>query len=138
MTMSIVNNTRMASERPRPTDAELNILRVLWENGPLSVRAVLHILNADKPFGYTNILKTMQVMTDKGLLERDESCRPQIYRPTDPQKQTQSQLLRHMVERAFGGSTRAMVLQALSEDESSTAELDELEKLLDRIHEAKK
>jgi BlaI family penicillinase repressor len=128
----------MASERLRPTEAELNILRVLWENGPLSVRAVLRILNAERPLGYTNVLKTMQVMTDKGLLERDESCRPQIYRPTDPQRKTQGQLLRHIVERAFGGSTRAMVLHALSEKETSEQELDELEKLLDKIEEAKK
>lgn len=128
----------MASERPRPTEAELNILRVLWENGPLSVRAVLRTLNAERPLGYTNVLKTMQVMTEKGLLERDESCRPQIYRPRDPQKQTQGQLLRHIVERAFGGSTRAMVLHALSEKETSEQELDELEKLLDKIQEAKK
>jgi predicted transcriptional regulator len=128
----------MASENPRPTEAELNILRVLWENGPLSVRAVLRILNADKPFGYTNVLKTMQVMTEKGLLKRDESCRPQIYRPRDPQKKTQAQLLRHIVERAFGGSTRAMVLHALSEEQTPEKELDELEKLLDKIEGAKK
>jgi BlaI family penicillinase repressor len=128
----------MASERPRPTEAELNILRVLWENGPLSVRAILRTLNADKPVGYTNVLKTMQVMTEKGLLERDETCRPQIYRPRDPQQKTQGQLLRHIVERAFGGSTRAMVLHALSEKETPERELDELEKLLDRIEGVKK
>jgi len=128
----------MASERPRPTEAELNILRVLWENGPLTVRAVLRILNAERPLGYTNVLKTMQVMTEKGLLERDESCRPQIYRPRDPQQKTQAQLLRHIVERAFGGSTRAMVLHALSEKETSEQELDELERLLDKIEGSKK
>lgn len=79
----------------------------------------------------------MQVMTDKGLLERDESVRPQIYRPRDPQQKTQRQLLRHIVDRAFGGSTRAMVLQALSEKETSPRELAELEKLLDRMRGAK-
>lgn len=123
----------MAKESPRPTESELNILRVLWKNGPLSVRAILKILNLEKTLGYTNVLKTMQVMTEKGLLERDETCRPQIYRPRDPQQKTQRQLLRHIVDRAFGGSTRAMVLQALSEKETPPEELDELEKLLDRM-----
>ena len=128
----------MASERPRPTEAELSILRVLWDNGPLSVRAVLKKLNekklnVDKPIGYTNVLKVMQIMTDKGLVERDESCRPQIYRPRDTQVKTQSQLLRHMLDRVFGGSTRAMVLQALSEKKTSAKDLKEIEKLLNRI-----
>ena len=126
------------NDRPRPTEAELIILRVLWEHGPLSVRAVLRILNLEKPFGYTNILKTMQVMTDKGLLLRDESCRPQIYRTRDSRDQTQSQLLRHIVERAFGGSTRAMVLHALSDQKSSDADLAEIEALLDKLEGGKK
>ncbi len=123
----------MASERPRPTESELSILRVLWEHGPLSVRAVLKKLNEEKPIGYTNVLKIMQIMTDKGLVERDESCRPQIYRPTDPRARTQRQLLRHMLDRVFGGSTRAMVLQALSEKKTSAEDLKQIEKLLDRI-----
>jgi len=123
----------MSSERPRPTEAELSILRVLWENGPLSVRAVLKILNEEKPIGYTNVLKVMQIMTDKGLVERDEACRPQIYRPRDSQVKTQKQLLRHMLDRVFGGSTRAMVLQALSEKKTSARDLKDIEKLLDRI-----
>jgi BlaI family transcriptional regulator, penicillinase repressor len=128
----------MKPERPRPTEAELSILRVLWENGPLSVRAVLKHLNdgsknKDKVTGYTTVLKLMQIMTDKGLVARDEFCRPQIYRPCDPQAKTQRQLLRHMLDRVFGGSTRAMVLQALSQKKTSAGDLKEIEKLLDRI-----
>jgi predicted transcriptional regulator len=123
----------MASERPRPTEAEINILRVLWDNGPLSVRAVMKVLNEEKPTGYTTVLKMMQIMTDKGLVERDESCRPQIYRPRDPQVRTQRQLLRHMLDRVFGGSTKAMVLQALSEKKTSPQDLRQIEKLLARI-----
>jgi len=138
MTNKIVIMGTMASERPRPTEAELSILRVLWENGPLSVRAVLKKLNEEKPIGYTNVLKVMQIMTDKGLVERDESCRPQIYRPRDPQSRTQRQLLRHMLDRVFGGSTRAMVLQALSEQKTSPQDLKAIEKLLDKIEEEKK
>ncbi len=123
----------MKSERPRPTESELGILRILWEHGPLSVRAVLHKLSEEKPIGYTNVLKMMQIMTEKGLVERDESCRPQIYRPRDPQAKTQRQLLRHLLDRAFGGSTRAMVMQALSTEKTSPQELKAIEKLLDRI-----
>src|ERR1700733_5512836 len=123
----------MKPDRPRPTESELGILRTLWEHGPLSVRAVMARLNEEKPTGYTTVLKIMQIMTDKNLVERDESCRPQIYRPTDPQAKTQRQLLRHMLERVFGGSTRAMVLQALSEKKTSPQDLKEIEKLLDRL-----
>jgi BlaI family penicillinase repressor len=123
---------------PRPTEAELNILRVLWKNGPLSVRAVLHKLNEERPMGYTNVLKAMQNMTEKGLLSRDDSQRPQIYRPSEPQEKTQRQLVRHLLERAFGGSTRAMVLQALSGKKASAAERDELDRLLVRIESRKK
>jgi predicted transcriptional regulator len=122
-----------AAERPRPTDAELSILRVLWSQGPLSVRAVLKKLNEEKPTGYTTVLKLMQIMTEKDLVERDESCRPQIYRPRDPQTRTQRQMLRHMLDRVFGGSAREMVLQALSEKKTSARDLREIEKLLDRI-----
>ena len=128
----------MKPERPRPTEAELSILRVLWDNGPLSVRAVFKRLNdetksSDKVTGYTTVLKLMQIMTDKGLVTRDESCRPQIYRPCDPQVKTQRQLLSHMLDRVFGGSTRAMVLQALSHSKTSARDLKEIEKLLDRL-----
>ena len=125
----------MKPERPRPTEAELSILRVLWDNGPLSVRAVFKKLNEedDRPTGYTTVLKLMQIMTDKGLVTRDESCRPQIYRPCDPQARTQRQLLGHLLDRVFGGSTRAMVLQALSHSKTSARDLKQIEKLLDRI-----
>jgi predicted transcriptional regulator len=128
----------MKSESPRPTEAELGILRILWENGPLSVRAVLRKLNEEKPTGYTNVLKVMQIMTEKGLVERDESCRPQIYRPRNPQARTQRQLLHHLLDKAFGGSTRAMVMQALSTEKTSPKALKEIERLLDRIEAEKK
>src|SRR5271170_3188464 len=128
----------MTSKRRRPTEAELGILRVLWEGGPRSVRDIQRILNESRPTGYTTVLKMMQIMTDKGLVERDESCRPQIYRPADPQAKTQRQLVRHMLDRVFGGSTRAMVLQALSEKKTSPQDLKEIEKLLDRIEREKK
>jgi BlaI family transcriptional regulator, penicillinase repressor len=123
----------MSSALPRPTEAELPILQVLWDRGPLSVRDVMHALNELKPTGYTTVLKQMQIMTDKGLVEKDESQRPQIYRASCSQTQTQRQLLSHLVQRAFGGSVKSMVLQALSSRKSTPEEIAEVEKLLDRM-----
>ena len=118
---------------PRPTESELAILRVLWEHGPNSVRDIQKIMNETKETGYTTVLKLLQIMTDKGLVERDETVRPQIYRPRYSQTQTQRQLLRDLTQRAFGGSIKALVLQALATKKSSAEELEAIEKLLDRI-----
>ena len=118
---------------PRPTKSELAILRVLWERGPLSVRAVQSVLDAAKPTGYTTVLKLMQIMTDKGLLERDDSVRPQLYKPRHKQEKTQLHLLHDFIERAYGGSIKALVMHALSTRKPSRKDLDELEALLDRF-----
>jgi len=115
----------------KPTEAELAILRVLWEHGPLSVRDILHILNQTKPTGYTTALKMLQIMTVKGLVERDEDVRPQIYRSRYSQQQTQRQLVRDLLSRAFGGSVKELVLQALATRKSTAEELQAIEKLLD-------
>jgi BlaI family penicillinase repressor len=116
----------------KPTEAELAILRVLWEHGPLSVRDILHILNETKPTGYTTVLKMVQIMTTKALVERDENVRPQIYRARYTQKQTQRQLVRDLVSRAFAGSVKELVMQALATRKSTPAELQAIEELLDR------
>jgi BlaI family penicillinase repressor len=133
MTKNFVILLPMSSALPRPTESELPILQVLWDRGPLSVRDVMHALNESKPTGYTTVLKMMQIMTEKGLIARDETCRPQIYRAACSQAQTQKQLLNHLVQRAFGGSVKSMVLQALSTKKSSPQEIAEIEKLLDRM-----
>jgi BlaI family transcriptional regulator, penicillinase repressor len=135
---SIRHNRAMASKPPRPTEAEFSILRVLWERGAQSVREVQHALNETKPTGYTTALKLMQIMTEKGLVERDETKRPQIYKPRYSQQQTQRQLLGDLLQRAFGGSVKELVLQALSTKRSSRAELEAIEKLLDRFEGEKK
>src|SRR5437764_11944843 len=129
---------RMASQSPRPTEAELAILQVLWEGGPRSVRAIQRVLNQTKPTGYTTVLKLLQIMTDKGLVERDESQRPQIYRARYSQQQTQRQLLRDLLDRAFGGSVKALVLQAMASKRSSKEELEAVESLLDRFERGEK
>ena len=128
----------MTSKRRRTTEAELGILRVLWEGGPRSVRDIQRILNELRPTGYTTVLKLMQIMTEKGLVERDESQRPQIYRARYSQEQTQRQLLRDLLDRAFGGSVKQLVLQALATKRSSPEELEAIEKLLDRFEGEKK
>jgi BlaI family penicillinase repressor len=124
---------RMASKPPRPTEAELNILQVLWQGGPRSVRAIQQVLNAIKPTGYTTVLKMLQIMTEKGLVDRDDKVRPQIYRARYSQELTQRRLLGDLVHRAFGGSVKALVLQALATRKSSPEELAAIEKLLDRM-----
>jgi predicted transcriptional regulator len=136
MTRIFVDNDEFfrhnSSMTAKPTEAELAILRVLWDHGPLSVRDIQHILNASKPTGYTTALKMLQIMTVKGLVERDESVRPQIYSARYSQKQTQRQLVRDLLTRAFGGSVKELVLQALSTRKSRPEELQAIEKLLER------
>jgi len=123
----------MEAKRPKPTEAELAILRVLWDSAPQSVRAIQRVLNASRPTGYTTVLKLIQIMTEKGLVERDETCRPQLYRPRNTRQQTQRQLLGDLMNRAFGGSMKALVLQALATRKTPAKELEAIEKLLDRM-----
>jgi BlaI family penicillinase repressor len=123
----------MATKQIRPTKLELAILKVLWEKGPRSVREIQGILNETKETGYTTVLKMLQIMTEKGLVERDETVRPQIYRAKYSQEQTQRHLVSDLLDRAFGGSVKALVMQALAGKKSSAKDLDAMEKLLDRI-----
>jgi BlaI family penicillinase repressor len=122
----------------RPTALELTILRVLWEAGPRSVRDIHNTLNRSKPTGYTTVLKMLQIMTDKGLVERDEAVRPQIYRARYAQDHTQKQLLRDFLQRAYGGSVKALVMHALGTTKSSAKDLEAIEKLLERFEGGKK
>src|SRR5438874_1790814 len=134
MTKYFVNTSCMAPKQiVRPTKLELAILKVLWEAGPRSVREIHKILDEGKPTGYTTVLKMLQIMTEKGLVERDESVRPQIYRARYSQQQTQRHLVSDLLQRAFGGSVKALVMQALASKKSSAKDLDAIEKLLDRI-----
>src|SRR5262245_4742516 len=121
------------SNAPRPTDAELSILRVLWEHGPSTVRQVSDELNRQRETGYTTVLKLMQIMTEKGLLLRDESSRTHVYRPKISQEKTLRQLVNDLLHRAFGGSAQKLVMQALAAKKASRAELDEIQKLIDEM-----
>ena len=116
---------------PRPTDAELAILRVLWERGACTVRQVHESLGRERPTAYTTALKMLQIMTEKGLVRRDESDRTHIYQARLSEEQTQRQLVRDLVDRAFGGSASKLVLQALATKRASADELSEIRRLID-------
>ena len=117
----------------RPTEAELRILAVLWEHGPLTVRKVFEHL--DGKTGYTTVLKLMQIMADKDLLLRDERGRSHIYIPAVPQERTQKRLVGDLVHRAFGGSLRKLLVAALSSQRTSPQDLQEIRKLIDEWEE---
>src|SRR2546423_1034553 len=123
----------MTNKQIRPTKTELTILRVLWSAGPKSVRDIQNALNETKATGYTTVLKLLQIMTEKGLVERDETVRPQIYRARYSEEKTQRQLLGDLIQRAYGGSVKALVMHALATKRSSAKEIQAIEKLLDRL-----
>jgi BlaI family transcriptional regulator, penicillinase repressor len=114
---------------PRPTDAELAILRVLWDAGPSTVRQVHERLGRDT--AYTTVLKTLQIMMDKQLVRRDVSARTHVYVAAQAAQHTQRQLLRHLVDRAFAGSARDLVLQALAAKKATPEELAEIRQIID-------
>jgi predicted transcriptional regulator len=116
---------------PKPTDAELAILRILWDRGPSTVRQVHEILAGDRPAAYTTALKLLQIMTEKGLVERDERDRTHIYRARLSEEVTQRQLVRDLLERAFGGSSTKLVMQALATKRASAEELRDIRKAID-------
>jgi predicted transcriptional regulator len=123
---------------PRPTPAELAILRVLWEQGPSTVRAVHERLERERPTGYTTVLKLMQIMTEKGLVRRDEAARAHVYVAGVAEEQTQRRLVRDLLDRAFGGSATKLVMHALSARKASPVELARIREMLDRLEGGKK
>lgn len=123
--------TPIESGPRRPTDAELGILRVLWSRGPSTVREVQAELAKLAPTGYTTVLKLLQIMTEKGLVERDESSRAHVYSAGQPRQQVQRGLIGHLLDRAFEGSASQLVQQALATRPASARELAEIRSLLD-------
>lgn len=123
-----------ASEIPRPTDAELEILNVMWSLGACTVRQVHEAMSEHRDLGYTTILKQMQVMLEKGLVTRDGSQRSHIYRARQKEQTTQRMLVTDLLARAFGGSTEKLVMQALSAKKASKEELGEIRRMLDELH----
>ncbi len=116
----------------QPTDVELQILDVLWRQGPCSVRQVHESLVARRETGYSTTLKMIQVMREKGLVTRDESVRPQLYRAAESKTQTQLQMLDDLAQKAFGGSAQKLVMRMLSANRVSPAELAEMQRLVEQ------
>jgi predicted transcriptional regulator len=131
--------SKKLSKLPRPTDTELAILEILKDLKTGTVRQILKVHNQiyEAQAGYTTILKIIQIMTEKGLVEKDSSQRPQVYKPRLSWKKTQQMLLTDLMEKAFSGSAKELVLGALSTKAVSEEELDEIEKFLDKIEEGK-
>jgi BlaI family penicillinase repressor len=128
----------MAAAPPRPTDAELEILAVLWSIGPATVRDVYTAINRRREAQYSTILKFMQIMAEKGLVRRDEAQRAHIYEAARPREWTQRQLAGDLLERAFNGSAKALLVGALSARKATKKELAEMWKLLDEYRKAGK
>ena len=131
--------SKKLTKLPRPTDTELAILEILKDLKTGTVRQILKVHNQiyEAQAGYTTILKIIQIMTEKGLVEKDSSQRPQVYKPRLSWKKTQQMLLTDLMEKAFSGSAKELVLGALSTKAVSEEELDEIEKFLDKIEEGK-
>ncbi|MGM0586878.1 MAG: BlaI/MecI/CopY family transcriptional regulator [Bacteroidota bacterium] len=123
------------SDVNKPTDSELEILKILWQNGPSTVREVHDEIKKQKSSGYTTILKLMQIMHEKELVERDESSRAHIYSANIQESDTEQSLVSDLMDRVFGGSAQKLVMRALESKSASKEELSEIRSLLDKFEE---
>ena len=125
----------MNNQTNKPTDAQLEILQILWQDGPTSVRAVNEKLNESREVGYTTTLKIMQIMAEKGIVVRDTSSRSHIYSANIEEEATQNTLVNKLVNQAFRGSAMRLVMQALGNHKASNEELDEIKALIKKMEE---
>ena len=123
----------MTNKQTKPTDAEFDVLRVLWDHGPGTVKEIHERLPGTPHRGYTTVLKILQIMSEKGLVDRDESQRAHVYRVALSMEQTQQNLLSHLMDKVFDNSAGNLVMRALSTKKASKAELAEIRKLLDKM-----
>ena len=124
--------------KPGPTEAELEVLNVLWEQGPCSVKDVNNTLREEKEVGYTTTLKIMQIMVDKGLAHRDTSRKKHVYEAAIPKETTQSHLLQKLAQAAFGGNSIQLAMRALGEQRATATEIEDLRKMLDEMEKSSK
>jgi BlaI family penicillinase repressor len=122
----------------KPTDSEIEILNILWEKGPCTVREVHEVLEKNKEAGYTTTLKLMQIMHDKTLLKRDASNKSHIYTANVSQEKTQGQIVKRMIDNVFNGSASQLVMQALGHHKTNSQELEEIKKYLEEIEKKNK
>lgn len=117
----------------KPSDSELEIMQILWEKGPLTVREVNNYLNLERRVGYTTTLKIMQIMNEKRILTRDTGQRSHIYSPAMESREVQSNILDHVIKTAFSGNRSNLVLRALGQGQTSTAEMAEIKALIEEM-----
>jgi predicted transcriptional regulator len=115
---------------PKPTEVELELLRVLWDKGEATVRELYEVVSRHRSLGYTSVLKTLQIMTEKGLVDRTEAGKAHIYRAAASQEETQSQLLRDLSERLFSGSAAQLAMHALAMEPASAEEIEEIRRII--------
>lgn len=124
-----------SKDPPKPTSTELDILRVLWEKGPSTVREVHDVLARSKPIGYTTVLKLLQIMTAKGSVTRNEDSRAHVYEARQPAESTKRQLVGDLLQRAFAGSASDLMLHALNGKKASRQEIEQIRRMLDEYEE---
>jgi BlaI family penicillinase repressor len=122
-------------ELPKPTEGELELLTILWDRGQATVRELFDAVNVTRPVVYTGVLKLLQIMTDKGLVERNESERAHVYRAVVAREETQRRFMREISDRLFAGSAAQLALRALEMETASEEDLNEIRKLLRRKRE---
>lgn len=130
---SLIVVTMSKSFKSQPTASELAVLQLLWDRGPLSVREIHEALSEEKEVVYTTVLKTMQVMLDRGFLERESQGRKHIYSAAIAKESTQNQLLDTFLNRTFGGSAKQLVMRALGNYQASKADIEELKAMIDKL-----
>jgi BlaI family transcriptional regulator, penicillinase repressor len=123
----------MELKQNKPTESELEILKILWSKEKATVREVHELLSLHKDSGYTTTLKLMQIMFEKGLVKRDDSSKTHIYTPNISQESTQQQFMGKMIDTLFGGSSSKLVMQALGNHQASAEELDQIQQLLNQL-----
>lgn len=128
-----MKNNQLENNLPEPTKAELEILQVLWEFGPSTVRFVNDQLNLQREVNYTSTLKQMQILTEKGILKRDESQMKHIYIPVEAESKTKNQLLDRFVNTLYKGSAPSLVMQLLGNEKTSKEDIEEIKRLLDNL-----
>ena len=129
-----MESNKVENNLPEPTKAELEILQILWEFGPSTVRAVNEELNKQKDVNYTSTLKQMQIMTEKGILKRDESQMKHIYIPVEAESKTKDQLLDRFVNTLYKGSASQLMMQLLGNEKTSKADIDAIKKMLNDLN----
>ena len=127
-----------ASPASKPTPTELEILRVLWDRGPSTVREVYETLSSAREIGYTTVLKIMQIMTAKGMVRRNEESRAHVYQACQPAEKTKQQLVSDLLHRAFADSASQLMMHALAGKKTSEREIEEIRRMLDQYEERRK